>query len=175
MKATGIVRRIDDLGRVVIPKEIRRTMRIREGDPLEIFTNNGEVIFKKYSPIGEMASFATDYAAAMAEATKLAVIICDRDRCIAAAGAPKRELLEKAVSSDLEKLCEERKIYIAESATVNALDGNERKICVAAPIIAAGDITGAIALLENEEHTKPTDTDIKLCEVAAKFLGSRTE
>ena len=175
MKATGIVRRIDDLGRVVIPKEIRRTMRIREGDPLEIFTNNGEVIFKKYSPIGEMAAFATDYAAALAEATKLAVIICDRDRCIAAGGAPKRELLEKAVSSDLEKLCEERKIYIAESDTVYALDGNERKICVTAPIIAAGDITGAVALLENEDCSTATDTDIKLCEVAARFLGSRTE
>ena len=176
MKATGIVRRIDDLGRVVIPKEIRRTLRIREGDPLEIFTDrDGEIILKKYSPIGEMASFATDYAAALAEATKLAVIICDRDRCIAAGGAPKRELLEKAVSTDLEKLCEERKIYIAESDTVYALDGNERKICVTAPIIAAGDITGAVALLENEDCAIATDTDIKLCEVAAKFLGSRTE
>ena len=113
MKATGIVRRIDDLGRVVIPKEIRRTMRIREGDPLEIFTSNGEVIFKKYSPMGEMSSFATDYAAALSEATQLAVIICDRDHCIAAGGVPKRNFLEKSVSSELEKIVENRKLYVA--------------------------------------------------------------
>ncbi len=176
MKATGIVRRIDDLGRVVIPKEIRRTMRIREGDPLEIFTSgDGEVIFKKYSPMGEMASFSADYVSAVAEATKLAVIICDRDRCIAAAGAPKKDLLEKSVSGDLEKICEERKIYTNENNTVYALEGCDRKICIAAPIISAGDITGSIVLLENDGCNSPTDTDIKLCEVAARFLGSRIE
>ena len=175
MKATGIVRRIDDLGRVVIPKEIRRTMRIREGDPLEIFTSNGEVIFKKYSPMGEMASFAADYASAMAEATELAVIICDRDRCIAAAGAPKRELLEKNITPEFEKLVDERKLFVASDGMFCAVEGCNRKIMVASPIIAAGDITGVVALLENEEHTKPNDTDIKLCEVAARFLGSRTE
>ena len=176
MKATGIVRRIDDLGRVVIPKEIRRTMRIREGDPLEIFTsNNGEVIFKKYSPMGEMASFSADYAAALAEATKLAVIICDRDRCIAVGGASKRELLEKSVTGQIEKISEERKIYISDGDGALAIEGCERRICVAAPIIAAGDITGVVALLENEGHTNATETDIKLAEVAARFLGSRTE
>ena len=175
MKATGIVRRIDDLGRVVIPKEIRRTLRIREGDPLEIFTNNGEVIFKKYSPMGEMSSFATDYAAAMAESTSLVVAICDRDHCIAVGGAPKRDLLEKNITPELEKIVEERKVFVADSGMFCAIEDCERKICVAAPIISSGDITGAIALLENEEHTKPTDADIKLCEVAAKFLGSRTE
>ena len=133
------------------------------------------MIFRKYSPMGDLQDFAAQMCEAIGSSTGHVAAISDRDAIIALAGAPKRELIEKAVSSDLEKLCEERKIYIAESATVNALDGNERKICVAAPIIAAGDITGAVALLENEEHTKPTDTDIKLCEVAAKFLGSRTE
>ena len=176
MKATGIVRRIDDLGRVVIPKEIRRTLRIREGDPLEIYTGNaGEVIFKKYSPMGEMSSFSTDYAAVMAEATRLAVVICDRDRCIAAGGAPKRELLEKAVSAELEKIAEERKIYTDSGNSVYALDGCDRKICVAAPIISAGDITGSVVLLETDECDSFTDSDIKLAEVAAKFLGARTE
>ena len=90
MKATGIVRRIDDLGRVVIPKEIRRTMRIREGDPLEIFTNtDGEVVFKKYSPIGELSPFAIQYADVLSRATALPVLICDRDHVVACAGAPR--------------------------------------------------------------------------------------
>ena len=93
MKATGIVRRIDDLGRVVIPKEIRRTLRIREGDPLEIYTDReGEVIFKKYSPVGEPAGFASEYADALVQGTKLSVVICDRDHCIAAAGISKKDL-----------------------------------------------------------------------------------
>ncbi len=176
MKATGIVRRIDDLGRVVIPKEIRRTMRIREGDPLEIFTSNGEVIFKKYSPMGEMTSFSADYAAALSEATRLAVIICDRDHCVAVGGAPKRELLEKPVSAQLEKITEERQMFLKDDTTpVFALDGCERQICVAAPIISAGDITGSVVFLEKDGYTTLTDTDIKLAEVAARFLGSRIE
>ena len=175
MKATGIVRRIDDLGRVVIPKEIRRTMRIREGDPLEIFTSNGEVIFKKYSPMGEMSSFATDYAAAMAEATKLAVIICDRDHCIAAGGVPKRDFLEKSVSSELEKIVENRKLYVANGNLIYAIDGCDRAIVVASPIISAGDLTGCVLFLENCGISTASDSDIKLCEVAAKFLGSRIE
>ena len=175
MKATGIVRRIDDLGRVVIPKEIRRTMRIREGDPLEIFTSNGEVIFKKYSPMGEMSSFASDYAAAMAEATTLAVIICDRDHCIAAGGAPKRDLLEKSVTPELEKIVENRKLYTSKGESLCAIEGCDRGIVVACPIISAGDITGCVLLIENEGVTTAIDSDIKLCEVAAKFLGSRIE
>ena len=103
MKATGIVRRIDDLGRVVIPKEIRRTMRIREGDPLEIFTSNeGDVIFKKYSPIGELANFAAQYAEVLVKGTNLPVIVCDRDGCVAASGISKREVLERRISAELE-------------------------------------------------------------------------
>ena len=176
MKATGIVRRIDDLGRVVIPKEIRRTMRIREGDPLEIFTSgDGEVIFKKYSPMGEMSSFSTDYAAVLAEATRLAVIICDRDRCIAAGGVSKRDLLEKSVTTELEKIADERRLFTKKDGEAYAVDGCERKICVAMPIISAGDIAGTVVLLENDGCDTPSDTDIKLAEVAAKFLGARIE
>lgn len=107
MKATGIVRRIDDLGRVVIPKEIRRTMRIREGDPLEIFTDNdGEVVFKKYSPIGELSPFAGQYADVMSRACGMAVLICDRDHVVAAAGVSKKEFQERRVSARLEELME---------------------------------------------------------------------
>ena len=107
MKATGIVRRIDDLGRVVIPKEIRRTMRIREGDPLEIFTNReGEVIFKKYSPIGELNRFAAEYADTLHKTCELSVIICDRDAVIASAGVSRTEYADKRVSAELERIME---------------------------------------------------------------------
>ncbi len=177
MKATGIVRRIDDLGRVVIPKEIRRTMRIREGDPLEIFTNQGgEVIFKKYSPIGELSVFATQYAEAMGGATRLPIVITDRDHCIAASGISKKETLERRVSSELESIIAERKnISLNTENIVTALEGIDRGISVAAPIIAAGDVCGAVVLLKNENGEKATDTDIKLASVAASFLGRQVE
>ena len=113
MKATGIVRRIDDLGRVVIPKEIRRTLRIREGDPLEIFTDReGEVILKKYSPIGELANFAGQYAESIAQALGCLVCICDTDQVIAASGNGKKELQDKYISSPLRQIMEERKVVI---------------------------------------------------------------
>jgi AbrB family transcriptional regulator (stage V sporulation protein T) len=176
MKATGIVRRIDDLGRVVIPKEIRRTMRIREGDPLEIYTDaGGEVIFKKYSPIGELSSFAAQYAESLIKGTQLAVIICDRDHCVAAAGLPKREVLERRVSPALEDIMNSRRLFTAADEAHPALDGVDRKICVAAPILSSGDVTGAVALLSTESAATPTETDIKLVAVAAGFLGKQME
>ena len=117
MKATGIVRRIDDLGRVVIPKEIRRTMRIREGDPLEIYTNpDGEVIFKKYSPIGEISEAASTYAEVLAKITGCPALICDRDHIIAASGISKKEVLERRVSNSLEDIIEQRKFYVRKNA-----------------------------------------------------------
>ena len=177
MKATGIVRRIDDLGRVVIPKEIRRTMRIREGDPLEIFTNNdGEVIFKKYSPMGEMMSFATDFAAALAVGCELTVVICDRDRCIAVGGGSKKDLLEKSVTHELEKICEDRRVFVNQKGTdIVALDGATQKLCVAAPIVASGDVIGCVVLLANDKNPTASGADVKLAEVAARFLSARNE
>jgi AbrB family transcriptional regulator (stage V sporulation protein T) len=177
MKAHGIVRRIDDLGRVVIPKEIRRTMRIREGDPLEIYTNvGGEVIFKKYSPIGELSNFAGQCAQAMVTATKLSVIICDRDHCIAAAGISKKETLERRITPDLEQIIEDRKAVTFDGGeSRSALEGVERKICVAAPIIIAGDVSGAVVMLASDVCGIANDTDIKLATVAAAFLSAQME
>ena len=177
MKATGIVRRIDDLGRVVIPKEIRRTMRIREGDPLEIYTDNdGEVIFKKYSPIGELSAFATQYAEALSRGTNLGVLICDRDHCIAAVGMTKKEVLERRCSKTLEDIMESRKVYIYRSAerSYPALEGSDRAIAIAAPIIAAGDISGAV-VFTLDGAAAPTESDCKLATVAAGFLGKQME
>ena len=127
MKATGIVRRIDDLGRVVIPKEIRRTMRIREGDPLEIYTEkDGEVIFKKYSPIGELGDFAADYVETLAKASGHGACITDRDSIIAVSGVPKKDLIEKKISPDLDKVMNE-KIFISYQSgkPVSIVDSND--------------------------------------------------
>ncbi len=177
MKATGIVRRIDDLGRVVIPKEIRRTMRIREGDPLEIYTSaGGEVIFKKYSPIGELAEFATQYAEVLAQATKLPVIICDRDHCVAASGISKKEVLERRVTTSLEEIMEQRRsVSFSGADTQPALEGVKRGIKVGVPIINAGDVSGAVVLVADDAGNDPDEADIKLAGVAANFLGKQME
>ena len=109
MKATGIVRRIDDLGRVVVPKEIRRTLRIREGDPLEIFTDKeGEIILKKYSPMGELGTFAQQYVDAVAATLGKTVAICDRDQIIAAYGSLKKEILGLPLHKGLEEVIHNR-------------------------------------------------------------------
>ena len=140
MKATGIVRRIDDLGRVVIPKEIRRTMRIREGDPLEIFTDSdGEVVFKKYSPVGELAPFAVQYADVMARACGLPVLICDRDHVIAAAGVSKRDYQDQRISAQMEELMEARQTHTAragERGRLRPVEGLDRYAGVMVPILA---------------------------------------
>ena len=177
MKATGIVRRIDDLGRVVIPKEIRRTMRIREGDPLEIYTNTGgEVIFKKYSPMGEMSSFAAQYAEALGEQTKLTVIICDRDHCVAAAGISKKEVIERRITPALEEIMEQRRTAQFNDGNGHAvLEGVDKNICVAVPIIVSGDVSGAVVLVCNENTATANESDVKLAIVAACFLGKQME
>ena len=180
MKATGIVRRIDDLGRVVIPKEIRRTMRIREGDPLEIFTDrDGEVIFKKYSPIGELTGFASQYADTMFKTCGSPVVICDRDAVIAFAGVSKKECAEKKISSDIESIMENRKLYCftPDDGAKPIVDGSEH-VCIACamPILSGGDIIGCVSTVLNEEEPKaPTDVEIKLIQTAAVFLGKQLE
>ena len=179
MKATGIVRRIDDLGRVVIPKEIRRTMRIREGDPLEIFTSkDGEVVFKKYSPMGELSAFAAQYADVMSRACGVPVIIADRDRVVAAAGVPKREFLERRLTPQLEQYMENRRQFIATVADPTAffpVDGSGRRASVCCPILSAGDVTGAVCLMLPDSGALPGEGDIKLTQVAAGFLGKQME
>ncbi len=178
MKATGIVRRIDDLGRVVIPKEIRRTMRIREGDPLEIYTaSDGEVIFKKYSPIGELSEFASQYTDVLHRATNLPVMITDRDHVIAVAGMPKRDAMDKRISSQLEDLMENRDNYIAspETKALHPLSDKDSEAALAFTIIGGGDVTGSVILMMNPDGSMPTQTEIKLVSVAASFLGKQTE
>ena len=179
MKATGIVRRIDDLGRVVIPKEIRRTMRIREGDPLEIYTNNeGEVIFKKYSPIGEISSFASQYADVLSKTGNMPAIVCDKDHVIAAAGIPKKEVLERRVTNALEDIMESRKTYIHENTNtkpIKPIEGMDKHTLVCAPIVTAGDVGGAIMFMSTDEVGVANDTLNKLAQSAALFIGKQME
>ena len=182
MKATGIVRRIDDLGRVVIPKEIRRTMRIREGDPLEIYTDrDGEVIFKKYSPIGELNAFAAEYAETLQKTAGMPIFICDRDAIIAVSGASKREYLDRKISRALEEILDARSLYVrgAGKETISITDDGSHYVSTAMPIISEGDIIGAI--IAGWQYDVPTTDKLddsiesKLIQTAGLFLAKPLE
>ena len=179
MKATGIVRRIDDLGRVVIPKEIRRTMRIREGDPLEIFTDkDGELIFKKYSPIGELSDFAAQICDSLRKATDGIAAVCDRDTVIAVCGGAKRELLEKPISTQLSQIMDGRSIYHQSSGGSELpVSAEDESYClsVAAPIITEGDVMGCVLFVTARGSVPGTEVELKLAQTAALFLGKQME
>ena len=179
MKATGIVRRIDDLGRVVIPKEIRRTMRIREGDPLEIYTSrDGEVIFKKYSLLGGMEDFAVQLCETMSRSTGSICAVTDRDTVIAVAGGSKRELMGKRITSELEQIMENRRIYQynGESQPVLVTDSNDKLVTnIAAPILAEGDLLGLVLFIGTTPGTAAGDAEFKLAQTIAAFLGLHME
>ncbi len=183
MKATGIVRRIDDLGRVVIPKEIRRTMRIREGDPLEIYTDReGEVIFKKYSPIGELQSFASEYADTLQKTSSMPIFICDRDEVIAVSGASKKEYLDRKISPALEEIVEKRSLYVrgntSETIAITS-DGGSHYVNCAMPILSEGDVVGCVMSALQYDAPQSTriseETESKLIQTAGLFLGKQME
>ena len=181
MKATGIVRRIDDLGRVVIPKEIRRTLRIREGDPLEIFTGReGEVILKKYSPIGELATFAKQYAESLSQTLGETVCITDNDQIIAAAGTGRKDLQDKMIRKEFENALQRRECILAgkeESFYLNIADGAEEYGAeeLIYPIICQGDVIGSVVLLKKESRKKIGEAEQKVLLSAAIFLGKQME
>ena len=183
MKATGVVRRIDDLGRIVIPKEIRKTLRIKEGDPLEIFTDReGQVILKKYSPIGELSEFATEYAETLAKTTGHIACITDKDTVIAVSGGSKKEFLEQGISKDLERIMEDKEAYISKENNDVAIpvtqseNGDKRKNAqVVYPIISDGDVIGSVILLSKDANTKMTEVEKKVVQSAASFLGTQME
>ena len=179
MKATGIVRRIDELGRGVIPKEIRRTQRIRRGDPLEIFTTgDGEVIFKKYSPMGELSGVTAQYVDVLSKCFALTAFVSDRDRILAASGAGRRDLADRSVSQPLEKLMDSRKPYQSDGSPEKALlpcEGSPRALLCAVPIIAAGDVAGSVGLLTEDRTAQPDAAQLKAVNVAAAFLAKQME
>ncbi len=180
MKATGIVRRIDELGRIVVPKEIRRTLRIREGDPLEIFTDkDGEIVLKKYSPIGELSIFAQEYVDATAQILGCPVCVTDRDQIIAVAGISKRELLGKPLHKELEEAINDReaimakkgeKKYIRITGEEDVYEGQ-----IVQTIICEGDAIGAVIILNKDSRNPLTETERKAAIIAANFLGKQME
>ncbi len=184
MKATGIVRRIDDLGRVVIPKEIRRTLRIREGDPLEIFTDReGEVILKKYSPIGELGDFAREYVESLHQSLGHISCVTDKDSIIAVSGGAKKEYLDKAINMDLEQIMEAKKPIAANRSeegkmyniVVNEEDPTKYSSQVIVPIVTQGDSIGAVVLLSKEPNINMGEMEMKIAETAAGFLSKQME
>ena len=181
MKATGIVRRIDDLGRVVIPKEIRRTLRIREGDPLEIFTDReGGVILKKYSPIGELTDFSKEYAESLQQAIGHIVLIADKDAFVSVSGATKKDYFERKISNELEEIMDARKVVIIteEGKTIPLHSDEDEGLYssqVIAPIIAEGDAIGAVMIISKSSGEKFAELELKLAETAAAFLGKQME
>lgn len=186
MKATGIVRRIDDLGRVVIPKEIRRTLRIREGDPLEIYVDReGEVILKKYSPVSELGDFAKEYADSLFEAVGHVILIADRDSIVAVAGSSKKEFLNKPLGSELEKVMEDRKAVLLNNLTEGKSSkgciidsGEDEEVCkftseVIAPIMVEGSAIGAVVICSKQPGVQMGTMEVKLAETAAGFLAKQ--
>lgn len=182
MKATGIVRRIDELGRVVIPKEIRRTLRIREGDPLEIFTDReGGVILKKYSPIGEMGEFARQFVDSISKTTGQSSLISDRDAILALHGVSKKEYLDRALSKDIERIMNDRKTFTTQNngkaipLTLDEDDGAEYSEQVIVPIISEGEPIGTVIIISKDEKSEIGDVELKVCTVAASFIGKQME
>ena len=176
MRATGIVRRIDDLGRIVIPKEIRRTLRIRESDPLEIYTGaQGEVIFKKYSPIGELSGFAGDYAEVLNRTAGISVLVTDRDHVVAAAGPSRREYLDRRITPPLEKAMENRRLAIPDRGELCPVEGADKYARLIAPIVSCGDVAGSVVFMAETNAPAPDETERKLAAVAAALLSRHLE
>ncbi len=179
MKATGIVRRIDDLGRVVIPKEIRRTLRIREGDPLEIFTEqDGAVVFKKYSPMGELSEFAGSVCESVYKSTGSATAVCDRDTVIAFSGSGKREALDRHISRELQQLMENRRSVVSSpgEAMVRLCEGEDSCLVAAvSPILSEGDVLGCVVIVGARGASLPGELELKLVQTVAGFLGRQLE
>ncbi len=180
MKATGIVRRIDDLGRIVVPKEIRRILRIREGDNMEIYTDGeGGIILRKYSPIGEMGNVAVQYAESLAHVSGHIVVITDRDSVIAATGSAKRECMGRRISKKLEQVIMERQVYETGGThgAVPIVDvageiGGEQLIW---PVVCEGDIIGSVIIMTKEKGKTLTEIEKKLAQLASNYLGKRME
>ncbi len=184
MKATGIVRRIDELGRVVIPKEIRRTLRIREGDPLEIYTDEeGEVILKKYSPIEDLSDFANEYAESLHKILGHIACVADKDVIVAVAGIPQARFKKEKISEDLERIINEKKMVLANRANKDTIypllerEGGQTEYTsqVIVPIISGGESIGAVILLSKEPNVAMGDTELKIAQAAAAFIGKQME
>ncbi|MDF2699646.1 MAG: stage sporulation protein [Haloplasmataceae bacterium] len=178
MKATGVVRRIDDLGRVVIPKEIRRNLRIREGDSLEIYVDNaGDVILKKYSPVEDLSEFSQQYADALYMAIQKDIIICDRDTIVAATANLKKKYVQKKISDQLEKFMNNRTTKVERENVELEIseDKKEHHDYVVQPILSNGDCVGAVIVLATDTNKDINEVDISSVKTASSFIGKYLE
>ena len=175
MRATGIVRRIDELGRVVIPKEIRRTFFFNDTATTEIYTAaDGEVVFKKYSPLAELGQLSAIYAEVLAKTLGRAVLVCDRARITAASGGGRTEMVGRELSPQTERLLAARSVYTAPEDPARRhklLEQGERLALCAAPIVAHGDVEGAILLPGTAKDPVPPAEDVQAVALAASFLS----
>lgn len=175
MKATGVVRRIDDLGRIVIPKEIRRNLRIREGDSLEIFTDgHSSITFRKYSPVESINDFIFQYVEALNASSKKDIIITDTEKIVAVAGTLKKDLIGKKISLRLDDLMQKRTLQVFEKGEgLEIVDKFEYKnSLVMKPITVYGDVTGCVIILGDN---RIDEVDKALVETSATFLGKYLE
>ena len=179
MKATGIVRRIDDLGRVVIPKEIRRTMRIAEGDPLEIYTNNeGAVLFKKYSQVGDISAFADEYAQAINDITGYTTVVTDKDMIVSASGIPKKDIVGKNLSNELREIIDDRMTYgyVEGEESINLVDFTDKyKVSIACPVVCMNEPVGMVGIIFPDLAKKLGETEEKIAQTSATVLGKIIE
>lgn len=178
MRATGVVRRIDELGRIVVPKEIRRVLRIREGDSMEIYTDKeGSIVLKKYSAVGEMTPFVKQYAESLSSVAGHKIIITDRDKVVAIAGGLRNDLLGKHISKAIVKIMEDRRMYSTANGKkrVEILEeiGFLEYDQIIYPIICEGENVGSVVILG--ENNRFTDTEGKLAGVAALFLARQMD
>lgn len=175
MRATGIVRRIDELGRIVIPKEIRRTMRIREMDSIEIYTaGDGEIVLKKFTPMGEMMTFAKEYSEALGKISGNAVCITDKENVLAACGSFRKELENSPVTGEYAAALERRATFVAaKNEYIPVTDGSRSRSVseIICPIMANGDLLGGVVMMGNDEAARLTPSDKKMTELAAEFIG----
>lgn len=178
MRATGVVRRIDDLGRIVIPKEIRRTMRMREGDPLEIFTGQGgEIVLKKYSIMAELSEFSQNYADSLYRISGLNCVICDTDNVIAYTGTGKKEVISLPISKEMEDIIAQRISYFKQFPNEKSILTHthaEMIVVGATPIISSGDAVGIVAMVAGDGEVL-NETQKKLLVLTATFLANNLE
>ena len=181
MKATGIVRRIDELGRVVIPKEIRRTLRIKEGDPLEIFTERDELMLKKYSPIATLEKFSKATARSLNDLCGKLAVICDTDGVLHAYGDGKRDFDGKSLSVEMDRILRERRSYIANASeggdVIPLTNAPEEGVTaqVIVPIVSGGDCLGAVAVLSKEDGARLDANEVNLARLTADILANQFE
>lgn len=181
MKATGIVRRIDELGRVVIPKEIRSTLRLKSGDPLEIFTDRDELMLKKYSPIASLEKFSEGTARSLSELSGMVAVICDTDEVLHASGKNRKDFEGKSISRGMDKILKERRSYVANLSEggdiVPICDGQESSVTaqIIVPIVCNGDCLGAVALVSFDEGARVEQSGCKLARLSAEILAGQFE